>query len=194
MAHIWIDLDNAPHVPLFRPLIRALRSAGHEILVTFREHGYVADLLRMSEIAGHRIGRHPGGSSLMKVAGLLNRSARLARYAAGRRIDIAVSHGSRALVLACAVLRIPCVTMYDYEFVSTGLFNRFSRWVMLPDAIPEERLARIGLPEAKAIRYPGFKEEIYLGDFAPDGGILRELELDPGRILAILRPPATMAH
>jgi predicted glycosyltransferase len=194
MASIWLDLDNAPHVPLFRPLVRALRSDGHPVLVTFRDHGYVAELLRMSGIGGHRVGRHFGKRKLMKVAGLVSRSAQLGRFAAGRRIDVAVSHGSRALVLACAALRIPCVTMYDYEFVSTGLFNRLSRKVMLPDAIPEERFPRIGLPAEKVIRYPGFKEEIYLGDFEPDSGILRALDLDPGRVIVVLRPPATMAH
>ena len=28
---IWIDLDNAPHVPFFMPLVRHLRQEGHRL-------------------------------------------------------------------------------------------------------------------------------------------------------------------
>jgi predicted glycosyltransferase len=39
------------------------------------------------------------------------------------------------------------------------------------------------------IRYPGFKEELYLSGFEPDPRVLDELALDAGRVIAVLRPP-----
>ncbi len=194
MASIWIDLDNAPHVPLFRPLIRALHLNGHKLLITFRDHGYTAELLRIADIPAIRVGRYFGKNKALKVAGLTLRVSQLIQASLGSSVDVAVSHGSRALVLASALLRIPCVTMYDYEFVSTGLFNRLSTKVLLPDAIPDERLSAIGLSSEKVVKYPGFKEEIYLGDFTPDSTLPKELDLHTNRVIAVLRPPATMAH
>ena len=130
----------------------------------------------------------PGESKLLKAAGLASRVVQLVRFGMEKPIDVAVSHGSRALVLACRVLNIPSVTMYDYEFVSTGLFNRLSTKVMLPDGLPDDRLRVLGLSEKKVLKYSGFKEEVYVTDFTPDGRILTDLDLDVefSRIVTIL--------
>jgi len=34
---IWIDLDNSPHIPFFRPIIEKLRDNDYEVLVTARD-------------------------------------------------------------------------------------------------------------------------------------------------------------
>ena len=48
----------------------------------------------------------------------------------------------------------------------------------------------------KLVRYPGLKEEYYLADHAIDDGVLGELGLDPGRLIAVMRPPpeVTLYH
>ena len=33
---VWIDLDNSPHVPFFRPIIEELNKRGYETLLTAR--------------------------------------------------------------------------------------------------------------------------------------------------------------
>ena len=40
MKTVWIDLDNAPHVLFFSPVIRHLKGDGHRVLVTVRDFGY----------------------------------------------------------------------------------------------------------------------------------------------------------
>ena len=35
---IWVDLDNSPHVPFFRPIIDELRKRNYEVLVTAGTH------------------------------------------------------------------------------------------------------------------------------------------------------------
>jgi len=42
---IWVDLDNSPHVPLFRPIIEELRRRNYEVLVTARDAYQVRELL-----------------------------------------------------------------------------------------------------------------------------------------------------
>lgn len=191
---IWIDIDNSPHVLFFGPIARRLREAGHEVIITARACAQTHGLLELHQIPFVPIGRHYGKSLLPKLIGLGVRSLQLLRFALRQRIDLAVSHGSRSLVWTAYLLRIPCVTLYDYEHVYTGIFNRFSTKVLLPELIPDEVLRSIGLAPWKVARYPGLKEEVYLGDFHPDSEIYRQLGIKKDQVLVTMRPPATMAH
>jgi predicted glycosyltransferase len=90
--------------------------------------------------------------------------------------------------------------MQDYEHA--GLQRKLSwglaRRVLVPDAIPLDRLKRAGARPEKVFRYPGLKEDYYLADFEPSSAVLAELGLgglgiEPdrgdGRVLAVVRPP-----
>ena len=69
--------------------------------------------------------------------------------------------------------------MFDYEWatVQHTVNCRLANAVVVPDAIPPERLDRYGA-RGKLRRYPGLKEEYYLADFEPDAAVLDELGLD----------------
>jgi len=60
--------------------------------------------------------------------------------------------------------------------------------VVVPDAIPAERLHRYGA-DGKVRTFAGLKEEYYLADFEPDPGVLRELALEPTRPIVVVRTP-----
>lgn len=115
-----------------------------------------------------------------------------------------MSHGSRSMVLAARWLKIPVVTMYDYEFTETSIFNRFSDVVLVPDRIPDEVLDEIKLPRAKRRKYPGIKEELYVREFRPDvcfrddfiepHSVLEPSFFGKDSVLAVLRPPAMTAN
>ena len=84
------------------------------------------------------------------------------------------------MTVAAALLRIPSATMFDYEWatVQHNVNCRLARAVVVPDAIPPQRLERYGA-RGKMRPYEGLKEEYYLADFEPDDGVLAELGLDP---------------
>lgn len=199
---IWIDLDNSPHVPLFAPIIRHYRERGVEVIVTARDHSQTIELLELHGFGGTYtiVGSHYGRSKFRKVGGLLVRARQLVSHVKRSRklIAAAVSHGSRSMVLAAKWLKIPVVTMYDYEFTETKIFNRFSDAVLVPDRIPDEVLDEIKLSPAKRRKYPGIKEEMYVRDFAPLSGFRAEFMKQHGAeetsVLAVLRPPATSAN
>jgi predicted glycosyltransferase len=44
------------------------------------------------------------------------------------------------------------------------------------------------------IRYPGFKENVYLSGWHRSPDVIEQLKLDPGRLIITVRPPATWAH
>jgi predicted glycosyltransferase len=61
--------------------------------------------------------------------------------------------------------------------------------VVVPDAIPPERLSKYTAVPPKLRQYPGLKEEYYLSDFEPDRSLLSRFGVEPDRVLVVLRPP-----
>ena len=187
---IWVDLTNSPHVLVMRPLIDVMRQDGHEVEVTARDFAQTLELCERFGIAHTAIGRHRGERLAGKAAGLVSRSVALARWARGRRFDVAIGHGSNDVSVAAALLRVPSATAFDYEWAAAQhhVNCRLARIVMVPDAIPPERLARYGA-RGKVRGYAGLKEEYYLADFEPDPAVLGELGLDREQPLVVVRTP-----
>jgi len=194
---VWIDLTNSPHVLVMRPVIDVLREEGHEVHVTARDFAQTLGLLRRFALPHTTVGRHRGERLLAKATGLAQRSAALTlwaraniREAGGRRFDIALGHGSNDISVAAAMLRIPSATMFDYEWaaVQHHLNCRLAAAVVVPDAIPPERLERYGA-KGKMHAYAGLKEEYYLADFEPAEAVLEELALDRTRSIVVVRTP-----
>jgi uncharacterized protein len=192
---IWVDLTNSPHVLVMRPVIRALELRGAQVLVTARDFAQTLGLCERLGIAHEAIGRHRGGGLAAKGAGLASRSLALARWAKGRRFDAALGHGSNDVTVAAKVLGIPSATTFDYEWAKLqhNVNCRLARRVVVPDAIPPERLAPYGATARKLRRYPGLKEEYYLADFAPDAAVLAELGLDACEPIAVVRTPPAVS-
>ena len=183
--HVWVDLTNSPHVLVFRPLIALLRERGHEVEVTAREYAQTMQLLELHGIEATAIGSHGGASNLGKARAEVSRITALRRWAKPRRFDVALAHGSHDLTLTARSLGIPSATAFDYEFawLQHQLGCRAATRVVVPDAIPEERLAHYGV-RRKLRRYPGLKEEYYLADFEPG-----PVDVPGGKTLVVVRTP-----
>jgi predicted glycosyltransferase len=187
---VWIDLTNSPHVLVMRPVIEALQREGHEVQVSARDFAQTLGLLERFAIEHTAIGHHRGERLGAKALGLAERSTALARWARRRRFDVALGHGSNDISVAAFALRIPCATMFDYEWaaVQHHVNCRLAQAVVVPDAIPPERLYRYGA-KGKLRQYAGLKEEYYLADFEPNAAVLGELALDPARPIVVVRTP-----
>jgi len=191
-VRVWIDVSNSPQVPFFRPLIALLEARRHTVEVTTRDYAQTFELLQLHEIAHEIVGpRHGGAGAWGKGRAMAARLPALRRYAKGRGFDLALSHASHELPLAARSLGIPSTYAFDYEFarLQHGLGSRAARRVVVPEAIPQDRLDRLGARARKVLRYPGLKEEYYLGGFTPDSTVLTALGLDPERILVVVRTP-----
>jgi uncharacterized protein len=187
----WVDMTASAHVLVFRPLIRLLRERGDEVEVTARDYAQTLQLLELHGIEAEVIGRHGGRSRLGKLRSLTSRLGALRRWAKGRKFDIALAHGSHELTMTARRLGIPSTTTFDYEFawLQHQLGCRAATRVVVPESIPQERLAGYGATPPKLVQYPGLKEEYYLADFEPDGSILDPFAIDADRVLVVLRPP-----
>jgi predicted glycosyltransferase len=187
---VWIDIDNSPHVPFFLPIIHELEQRGVEVTLTARDIYQVCQLLEFFKLKCKVVGGHYGKNKLFKVLGNCVRAAQLLPIAARNRPSVALSHGSRAQVLACKALGIPTIMMHDYEHsTKTGFVE--PDWTFMPDIIPDGAMAKAS---ARTLKYPGLKEDVYVPRFRPDRSILDTLGIANAGLIITLRPPATEAH
>jgi len=189
---VWIDVTNSPHVVFFRPLVALLEARGHEITITARDFAQTLELLEDAGLEHTIVGPpHAGASRAGKVRAMASRLRALRRFARPRRFDIALSHASHELPLAARSLDVPSSYAFDYEFARSqhALGCRAARRVVVPAAIPQARLDRVGARAGKVRRYPGLKEEYYLHGFVPDAAVLDSLGVDRSRVLAVIRTP-----
>jgi uncharacterized protein len=188
---VWVDISAPAHVLVFRPLLGLLREAGHDVEVTTRDYAQTLELLERHGIEATVVGRHGGRSRFGKARSLLSRLGALKRHARDRGYDLALAHGSHELTITARRLGIPSATTHDYEYATLQhhLGNRAATRVVVPEAIPVERMARFGARPPKLLQYPGLKEEYYLYDFEPDECVLSELGVDPDRTLVVVRTP-----
>lgn len=192
---VWIDITNSPHVLIFRPIISLLKEKGHELFVTSREFSQVSELLTRFDIDHFHVGAHQGREVYRKIYGLAKRTGSLIAYAAGKNFNLSIGHGSNDCALASFILRIPHVTMFDYEHARAmhSINLRVSAKALVPDLIPSESLYRYGGKDWKIDKYPGLKEEYYLADFKPDESVIDMLGLDINKIIVVMRTPPDLA-
>ena len=160
--------------------------------MTARDYAQTLRSSSASAIPHTAIGAHGGASRARKLGALASPDAPHDRLRPARASTSPLAHGSNDLALAAAALRIPAVNTFDYEWATQqhNIGCRLARRVIVPEAIPPERLRRYGVEPAKLAQYPGLKEEYYLADFKPDAvGARRSLASTRRAILVVVRPP-----
>jgi predicted glycosyltransferase len=175
-VRIWIDISAPAHVLVFRPLIELLHERGDETELTTRDYAQTLELLERHGMEAEVIGHHGGRSRVGKAASLAGRLRALKRYAKVRGFDLALAHGSHELTVTARRLGVPSSTTHDYEYATLQhhLGDRAATKVVVPEAIPLERMARFG---------------VYLHDFEPDPTVLDELLVNRERTLVVVRTP-----
>jgi uncharacterized protein len=187
---IWIDLENSPHVPFFRPIIEELGKLGHLVFVTARDCAQTRELADYFGLSYKLFGRHYGKNKLAKAVGLGLRMCQLTPTVRSEKPVLALSHGSRSLTILSSILRIPSITIFDYEFVNQITFNSID-WVMVPEVLPDKV---VHAKSDRILRYPGIKEDVYVPYFKPDPSALGQLGISGKDIVVTVRPPAINAH
>ncbi len=187
---IWIDLDNSPHVPFFRPIIEELRKRGHEVFLTARDAYQVRELMQYYGVVGKVIGKHHGKHKILKALGTCSRALALTATVRKQKPDISICHGSRGCLITSKLLKIPNLTISDYEF-TTAVPSMRPTWLMVPSVLPDEHMDPGG---PTILKYPGIKEDVYLSRFTPDRDLRTRLGIRPEALLITVRPPATEAH
>ncbi len=187
---IWIDLDNTPHIPFFKPIAEELERRGYQIVMTARDAYQVVDMAERFGLKYHRVGRHFGKNKLLKVFGTILRGIQMVSIIKKEKPVLAISHGSRSQLVAAHVLGIPTLLMYDYEYARALGIVRPTH-IMVPEIIPDKSLCH---PPGTVFKYPGIKEDVYVPRHTPNPAVRSEVKVDETAIVVTIRPPATEAH
>lgn len=166
MKTIWLDFANAPQVWVFSQVMARLKAKGYPLHLTARDFSYTVGLCRKLGYDVQVIGKQEAGShKSVKALRELRRVYQVwaAMYKERKNIALAISHGSRAQMVAAYFLGIPVIALEDYEF-SDQFGTRFLDALLVPFPISKE----IYTGDAhKVYHYPGLKEELYLYGFTP---------------------------
>jgi uncharacterized protein len=194
-VRVWVDFTNTAHVIVLRPLVERLERAGHDVELTARPLSHTVELLEQWGHAHAVVGRYGGVRRRDKARAAAERVGRLARWARRRRFDCALAHGSTDVPVVGRLLGIPNTTTFDYEWAALQhhLNCRLATRVLVPEAIPPERMATYGARRSKLVRYPGLKEEYYLAEFEPDHTVLHQLGVAGAEVLCIVRTAPSYA-
>lgn len=188
MKKIWIDIDNSPHVLFFNPIAKALTGQGYELILTARDAYQVRELMQVYKMNAQVIGKHYGKNKLLKIMGSIYRAMQLAPLIIREHPDVAISHGSRGMVILSKLLNIPLILMFDYEhgkpvpFINPNL-------IIVPEIV-----THIPFPKTQVLKYKGIKEHVYVPFFKADFNLKSNLNIKCDDIVIALRPPATEAH
>ncbi len=188
---VWIDLENSPHVPFFKPIIGALEERGYPVLLTARDCSQTCGLADRHRLPYIRIGRHYGKNKALKLLGLVIRGTQMLHVVHREKPQLALSHGSRSQAVASNILGIPVVTLGDYEHARRMPFVQLD-WIIMPEVIPDSAIT--WCRRAHLFKYPGIKEDVYVPSFKPEPGILKELGICEEALVVTVRPPASEAH
>jgi hypothetical protein len=188
---IWIDLDNSPHVPFFVPIMKELEKKGHTVFITSRDCFQVCSLADYYKLNHRRIGKHYGANKILKILGTIGRSIQLAPTILREKPDLSISHGSRSLIILSALLGVPTILLFDYEYAKRLPFLKPVLGIA-PEVINDLDIAR---EFKRGVRkYSGLKEDVYVSSFKPDSSILTKMNLSGDDFVVTIRPPATEAH
>jgi predicted glycosyltransferase len=187
---IWIDLDNSPHVPFFLPIMEELRNRGYLVILSARNSYQVCELLKLYNLPCAVIGKHWGKNRLLKIIETCLRTIQVLPFLLKNKPALALSHGSRAQILAGIITKTPTILMYDYEF-SQGLSFLSSPWQFMPQYVPDPVDSKA---KAHTMKYPGLKEDVYVPRFRPDPTLRTKLGLASTDLVITVRPPAIEAH
>lgn len=190
----WFDLDNTPHVPLFRFILKRLKEKNINYFVTARNFAQTRELLDFYKIEYHLVGAHAGKNKLLKSINLFSRTFKLKKLIKNKKINLAISHGSRTQLVTAKLSNINSIVMIDYEFTESKIFNYLAKYVLVPKFIPDSRLKEAGFDLKKIIRYNGFKEELYLNNFIPDFNFRKSIGVSEDEILIVVRPPSMVSN
>lgn len=191
---IWFDLDNSPHVPLFRYVFKALSSRKVPFVITSRDFAQTNELLDLWQIPYIPVGKHGGKNKVNKVVNLFIRSQQLLKQVKNYKIELAVSHGSRTQLLAAKRLKVPSLLMLDYEYTESKIFNTLATKLLMPVFMPADRLKKAGFNLNKVIRYNGFKEQLYIDKFDFKDDIRKELNIPVEKYFVVIRPPSLLGN
>ncbi|MFX0134311.1 MAG: DUF354 domain-containing protein, partial [Candidatus Hodarchaeota archaeon] len=187
---LWIDLENSPHVPFFKPIISELERRGFTVIVSTRDAYQTKDLADFHHLNHICIGKHSGKTKILKILSVLLRAIHMALYMQKYKPGLAICHGSRSQLIASKLLNIRSALITDYEYANMIPLINFT-YRIIPTVLAESKITDRKIP---TFFYHGIKEDVYVPLFKPREDLYQQFGINDQKIVVTIRPPATEAH
>lgn len=188
----WFDLENAPHVWVLKEFISSFKKEGFDTLITARDFSVTVNLCNYLGVNIDYFTKVSNTKSrLKKLSNTINRGVELSKFLKSKNIKpvLSISHGSRSQAFASSLLKIPVISLDDYEY-SSKTFNYFVNYILSPFPIPKDEW---GIFKSKVIHYPGLKEELYLWNESNYKTNFNDILLKQ-KINVVFRPEGRFTH
>ncbi len=144
---ILFDLDNAPQIPAAIPIAEALEKKGHKVLFSVKNRSRAWELMQLHNRQFFKFKDSEHSQIASKAISTITR---------------AVGLGSRSLPIAAWMTGIPSITIIDYEWVNTTIYNKFSTTILLPEVITKQQCKKANINTTKIKHFPGIRQNIYI--------------------------------
>jgi uncharacterized protein len=193
---IWIDIENPPQVQYLLPVRAACERAGVATIITARDYGSTAYMLRQAGVDAQVFGTSSAPGKVRKATDTLVR-ARDLRGCVRRQVrPQALLTASRPAALAARSLEVPSFILLDYEFVNLLVYRVTGSTVLHPDVIDGRAFCDRGLRQDQLRSFCGLKEDLTFGGLDLDQ--IEAFELPPGvpseAPRVVFRPPSETSH
>ncbi len=186
----WFDIMNTPQVHFLLSIKKILDDGTNHFEYTAREFSETAKLLKKNlDVPFETIGGHHGKKNINKILGTFNRFFKV--YKTKINYDISISCGSENAVWSSFLKRKKSICFGDNDTARQWTYARFCDFAFFPNAISKELLNKQGLHDGKLYLYNGYKEDLYLADYKPDGSFIESL---PFKKYVVVRPENIMAN
>jgi len=186
---IWIDILTPKQGNLFSVLSRRLMKHGYSLVLTTRLYREVNQLLEAHGLKASTIGRHGGARIEEKLSASAERVAKLARFVARRKPDVALSFSSPEAARVAFGLGIPhlCISDSPHAEAVSKLTIPLSERLFTPAVIPKKEWLVYGISAAKIVQYDALDPIVWLRNLRPDRRILVKDGIKSQRKLVTIR-------
>jgi predicted glycosyltransferase len=165
------------------PIIRHLEKK-HEIIITARNFSETLPLLISHGVKPIVYGEYMGKNRLLKIAGMLTRMISI--YAQIPNFDISFSLGGNYTATISRLRRKPSIVFSDNDISFKNPAYKFGTDFIFPSYFnPEKIMNKYKIHADKIKVFDGFKEDIYIADYAPDPFFINHL---PFKEFITIRP------
>ncbi|UCG36038.1 MAG: DUF354 domain-containing protein [Candidatus Bathyarchaeota archaeon] len=161
----WYDACTGKHVRYAIAVARRLRTLGHEVILTTRQHPDTLALAELLEEDFLIVGRYSPDSALSRLKGSLERQLAFCERFGDKPPHLAISHGSVDLIRVAFGLRIPSISTADapHAIAANRLGLPLVDILLASKAIPLEEYERFGVKRIE--RFAGVDEVAWVKNY-----------------------------
>ncbi len=194
MQKIWIDYMAPCDIFFFNSILRDLSIDDELVIKTARAHAETESLLADNNVKAKIIGSHNVASSTSQITSFINRNFQL--YWNVPDFDISLSLANIYGIIVSLLRNKPSISVIDNDLIEyersimekiAAKIHAKATWIIAPKSYPVHKTIEKGISKEKVFTFNGYKEDIYIADYAPNPKFLENI---PFRDYIVLRPEA----